>query len=189
MVGFLGSLFDTSDFMPRWYCGSWTPAQGWLHIISDLAIWSAYMAIPLLLGYFVIRRRDLPFRWMFWLFCAFIFACGTTHLIEAIIFWKPIYRIGGVVKFATAVVSWSTVVALVPLTPRVLSLRSPAELERKSPTASGPRKNCVRAKPAFATPSRTRQSAWACAALMGNGFRSTPCCATCSATVRATCWA
>ncbi len=131
MVGFLGSLFDTSDFMPRWYCGSWTPAQGWLHIISDLAIWSAYMAIPLLLGYFVIRRRDLPFRWMFWLFCAFIFACGTTHLIEAIIFWKPIYRIGGVVKFATAVVSWSTVVALAPLTPRVLSLRSPAELERE----------------------------------------------------------
>src|SRR6202044_1671025 len=111
MVGFLASLFDTSDFMPRWYCGSWTSAEGWLHICSDLAIWSAYMAIPLLLGYFVIRRRALPFRWMFWLFCAFIFCCGTAHLIEAIIFWKPIYRLGGVVKLATALISWTTVVA------------------------------------------------------------------------------
>ncbi len=38
MFGFLGSLFDTSDFMPRWYCGTWTSAEGWLHICSDLAI-------------------------------------------------------------------------------------------------------------------------------------------------------
>ncbi len=31
------------------------------------------------------------------LFGAFILACGTTHLMEAIIFWYPVYRLAGVI--------------------------------------------------------------------------------------------
>ena len=65
MFDFLARLFDTSDFSPRWDCGIWTPAHGWLHILSDLGIWSAYVAIPCVIGYFVLRRRDVPFRTVF----------------------------------------------------------------------------------------------------------------------------
>src|SRR5215468_1843404 len=129
MNDFLASLFDTSGFPPRWECGSWTDAHGWLHILSDLGIWSAYFAIPCLLVYFVLRRRDIPFPTIFWLFGAFILACGTTHLMEAIIFWHPAYRLAGLIKLVTAIVSWGTVIALVPIVPKVLSLRSPEELE------------------------------------------------------------
>ncbi len=124
-------LFDTSGFPARWNCGTWTSAHGWLHILSDLGIWSAYVAIPMLLCYFLIRRKDLPFRMIFLLFGAFILACGTTHLMEAIIFWWPAYRLAGTVKLGTAVVSWCTVIALVPMIPKVLAMRSPAELERE----------------------------------------------------------
>ena len=129
MLDFLSHLFDTSGFPPRWYCGTWTPGHGWLHVLSDLGVWSAYVAIPVVLGYFVIRRRDIPFRSIFILFGAFILACGTTHLMEAIIFWWPAYRLAGVIKLFTALVSWGTVVALIPVTPRVLSLRTSADLE------------------------------------------------------------
>jgi PAS domain S-box-containing protein len=132
MVEFLSSLFDTSGFPPRWYCGAWTAAHGWLHILSDLGVWSAYVAIPCVLGYFVLRRRDIPFRTIFLLFGAFILACGTTHLMEAIIFWWPAYRLAGVIKLGTAIVSWGTVLALVPVTPRALAMRSPSELEREN---------------------------------------------------------
>ena len=59
------SLFDTSDFTPRWICGSWSPGLGWLHILSDLAVWGAYLAIPCVLGFFALRRRDVPFRTIF----------------------------------------------------------------------------------------------------------------------------
>ncbi len=131
MLEFFDHLFDTTGFPPRWYCGSWTPLHGWLHILSDLGVWSAYVAIPGVLGFFVLRRRDIPFRPIFWLFGLFILACGTTHLIEAGIFWWPVYRFAGVVKFLTAVVSWATVIALVPVTPRALAMRSPQELERE----------------------------------------------------------
>jgi len=66
------------------------------------------------------RRRDLPFPRLFVLFALFILACGTTHLIDALIFEYPIYRFAGGMKFLTAVVSWTTVVALVPVIPRVM---------------------------------------------------------------------
>ena len=131
MLIYLSQLFDTSGFPPRWQCGSWTPVHGWLHILSDLGIWLAYLAIPCILGYFVLRRKDIPFRPIFWLFAAFILACGTTHLMEAIIFWWPAYRLAGVIKLLTAMVSWGTVMALVPATPIVLAMRSAEELQRE----------------------------------------------------------
>ena len=59
-MDFVTKLFDTSDFPPRWDCGLWTPAHGWLHILSDLAIWGAYLAIPCVLIYFAFRRKDVP---------------------------------------------------------------------------------------------------------------------------------
>jgi len=129
MFEFLSKLFDTSGFPARWRCGAWTPAHGWLNILSDLGVWSAYLAIPCVLGYFIIRRKDLPFRLVFVLFGAFILACGSTHLMEAVIFWWPAYRLAGVIKLFTALVSWATVFALVPVVPIALAMRSPEELE------------------------------------------------------------
>src|SRR5690606_38615369 len=117
MLEFLLKLFDTDDFPARWHCGRWSDGHGWLHILSDLSIFAAYMAIPCVLATFVLKRKDIPFPRIFWLFVAFIASCGTVHLIEAIIFWQPVYRLGGVVKLFTAVVSWGTVVALIPVIP------------------------------------------------------------------------
>ncbi len=122
MVEFFEKLFDTSDFPARWYCGNWSEGHGWLHIISDTAIWGAYMAIPATLTYFILKRKDIPFLPVFWLFAAFIFSCGTTHLLDAGIFWWPSYRLSGIVKLITAIVSWATVFALIPVIPKALSL-------------------------------------------------------------------
>jgi hypothetical protein len=102
-----------------------------LHIFSDLAIWSAYFTIPGILVYFAARKKDLPFKAVFLLFGAFILACGTTHLMDATIFYWPAYRLAGLIKFITAVVSWSTVFALIPNVPKVLRMRTPEALERE----------------------------------------------------------
>ena len=59
------------------------------------------------------------------LFSAFVFACGTTHLVEAFIFWFPVYRLAGLLKVATASVSWVTVAAFVPVLPTMLAMRFP----------------------------------------------------------------
>jgi two-component system, sensor histidine kinase and response regulator len=131
LVDFFIKLFDTSDFSRRWDCGAWAPAEGWLHILSDLGVWGAYLAIPCVIGFFLAREKDMPFRAVFWLFGAFILFCGTTHLMEAVIFWCPAYRLAGLIKLLTALFSWATVIALVPVVPQALALRSARELEQE----------------------------------------------------------
>ena len=110
--GFFSHLFDTGSYPARWNCGAWTPLEGWLHIVSDVAIFLAYFAIPVALVFFVSRRKDVPFYGIFFLFAAFILCCGTGHLLEAFIFYHPIYRVAGLLKLVTAIVSWVTVIAL-----------------------------------------------------------------------------
>jgi hypothetical protein len=127
----VGWIFDTSNFPPRWYCGTWSAALGWTHIVSDFAIFGAYSAIPLAIAYFVLRRRDVPFLPIFWLFVAFIFFCGFGHFVEAVIFWNPWYRFSGLVKACTAIVSWVTVIALIPVLPKALALPGLATVNRQ----------------------------------------------------------
>lgn len=100
-----------------------------LHITADTLIAIAYYSIPLTLTYFVRKRRDLPFDWIFQLFSTFIIACGTTHLLGIWTLWHPNYWASGTVKALTAGVSVYTAVALVPLVPKALLLPSPAQLE------------------------------------------------------------
>ena len=123
-------LFDTSDFPPRWYCGNWSSALGWLHILSDLAIAAAYLAIPAMLVYFRRRRGDLKLSKLTTLFAAFIIACGSVHLVEAIIFWFPVYRFAGVLKLATAVISLTAAAILLRYMPQVLAIPSLASANR-----------------------------------------------------------
>ena len=130
-MDFVTKLFDSSGFMARRICGKWSTELIAIHNISDALIWLSYIAIPVVLVYFVRRRSDMPFPWIFWLFGAFIVLCGTTHLMEVVMFYWPVYRLAGLIKFATAMVSVSTVIALVPITPVALSMRSPKELERE----------------------------------------------------------
>lgn len=124
MIEFFQKLFDTSDFPARWYCGNWSAGVGWLHIVSDIATFGAYVAIPCVLIWFLRKRQDIVFPRVFWLFAAFIAACGSVHLIEAVIFWHPIYRFSGLMKCFTAIVSWATVVAVVRIAPSALRLPS-----------------------------------------------------------------
>jgi signal transduction histidine kinase/DNA-binding response OmpR family regulator len=131
MFDFLANLFSTADFPQRWNCGVWTSGHGWLHIISDIVIFAAYTAIPVMLLYFIFRKKTGAFLPVFALFAVFILACGFVHLTEATIFWIPWYRLSGLLKFVTAIASVWTVLALVPLMPKFLQMRTPEELERE----------------------------------------------------------
>jgi PAS domain S-box-containing protein len=105
--------------------------QNQLIVVSDLAVWLACLAIPCVLGFLVLRRRDVSFRSIVWLLAAFILVSGTAHLMEAVIAWWPAYRLAGLIKLITAVVSWATVIALVPLVHQAPALRKPEELEQE----------------------------------------------------------
>lgn len=117
------------SFLPHETCYLFDSGLIWLHGLSDSAIALAYYAIPLELLYFTRSRRDLPFPMVFIAFGVFILGCGTTHIMEVVTLWVPIYWVSGSIKAFTAVVSVATAILTLYIIPRALALRSPAELE------------------------------------------------------------
>ncbi|TRX01959.1 PAS domain S-box protein, partial [Candidatus Methylobacter oryzae] len=122
-------LAGTSSFMPHGACYLWLPSILWLHIISDSVIALAYFSIPFALLYFVKKRNDLAYRWVFVLFGVFICLCGTTHLFSIWTIWHPDYWLDGLIKSATALVSIATALLIWPLMPKLLQLPSPQALQ------------------------------------------------------------
>jgi PAS domain S-box-containing protein len=117
------------DFLPHGHCFFWQPEVLWLNVGSDLLIALAYYSIPLALVAFVRRRPGVTFGFLFWMFGAFIFLCGTTHLVEIWTVWSGVYYLQGLVKFVTAGVSLATAGVLWTVIPQALLLPMPAEIE------------------------------------------------------------
>ena len=128
MLEFLRNLFESENLAPHGICLLWRPELVWTHVVSDALIGTAYFSIPLALAYFVSKRRDLAFSWMFWCFAVFILACGTPHFFSIWTLWRPDYGTEAVIKAMTAVASVVTAAALWPLIPQALALPSPDQL-------------------------------------------------------------
>ena len=131
IIDFFLGLFHVDQWPARWFCGEWSEFHGWLYILSDLSIWLAYFLIPLLIIWFVQKKPEMPFISFFWLFSAFIVLCGATHLMDAIIFWWPAYRLSALIKFFTAIISFITVFALIKDMPKLLMLELPKNQDEK----------------------------------------------------------
>ena len=129
MLEFLPNLLASNLFIPHGHCYLWKTGLVWLHIISDSLIALAYYSIPVALIYFVQKREDLPYNWLFLSFGAFIVSCGTTHIMDVWTLWYPTYWLSGFLKALTAFASVYTAIALVPIIPKALALPSPAQLE------------------------------------------------------------
>ncbi|MEG4025687.1 MULTISPECIES: ATP-binding protein [unclassified Microcoleus] len=123
------TFFSSGSFIPHGHCYLWHTPLVWLHVASDSIIALAYFSIPITLVYFISKRQDLPFDWIFGLFGAFIVACGLTHIFELWTLWHPTYWLSGTMKAITAFISFATAILLVDLIPQALALPSPAQLE------------------------------------------------------------
>ncbi len=126
MVDFFRQLFST-DFMPHVFCLR-LPQVIWLYVVGNAAIALAYFCIPPTLIYFIRKRRDIAFSWMFALFGLFILACGATHVLDIVTLWYPVYRFDDLVLLITAIASIGTAILLVRILPEALLLPNPQQL-------------------------------------------------------------
>ncbi len=129
MVDTVSHYVGTSAFMPHGYCFLWTPLLLWTYVISDFIIAASYFSIPFALWYFVRRRRDLPYAWMFSMFGAFVLACGSTHLFAVWNIWHADYWADAGLKTLTAIVSAATAILFWPIIPKALTIPSREQLE------------------------------------------------------------
>src|ERR1700750_1465034 len=72
---------------------------------SDMFLGAVYLAVPVGLASLVRQRRDLRFGWVFWLFTLFAVACGTTHVMDALVWRHPDPAILAAVKALSAALS------------------------------------------------------------------------------------
>lgn len=132
IIEFFRGLFQTNLWPARWHCGQWTEFHGWLYIISDLMVWAAYFLIPLIIINYAFKKRNgLKFHKAYLLFAAFIVLCGSTHFLDALMFWVPVYRLNAAVRFVTGAVSLATVFYLIKILPEAFSQKTSTELERE----------------------------------------------------------
>jgi chemotaxis family two-component system sensor kinase Cph1 len=132
IIDFFKGIFETRLWPARWHCGYWSDFHGWLYIISDLLIWLAYFMMPVIIFSYVSKRKHvIKYPGIYLLFAAFILLCGTTHFLDAAMFWIPMYRLNTVVRVFTAVVSLLTVYYLFRIIPEAFTQKTSIELERE----------------------------------------------------------
>lgn len=125
------TTFFANNFIPHGHCYLWKPGLVWLHLTSDVVTALAYYSVAVAIVYFTNQRKDLPAQTVMLLVGFFlIFAlCGTTHLMEIVTLWHPIYWVSGLIKAVTGAWSLYTFTfLLIPLIPVALDAPSPAQL-------------------------------------------------------------
>ena len=122
MNAILDWMLDPAGPKPRAACGDWPPGLLWLHAGSDLFLGLAYVSIPLVLLYFVRRRRDVRVHSVVWPFAVSLVACGAAHFAEVLGYYHPVANPAAVVKVLAAAAGWVAVAALVPAVPRLLDV-------------------------------------------------------------------
>ena len=88
----------------------------------------SYASIPVFLGVFINKRRDIPFSGLVVLFGTFILACSATHFFHILGLWWPVGWWQAGADSACAVISLATAVIAWPLLPRMLAIPSPQQL-------------------------------------------------------------
>lgn len=131
LIESLIEFFGVKNFMPHGYCLGWDSPLLWLSVGSDFIMTLAYATYPIGITYFVLKRKDLQYRWLYLgFFIAFILTCASTHFLSVVTVWLPIYWIEAYVNALSAVVAVATVFAIWWVIPQALKLPSPVELQK-----------------------------------------------------------
>jgi len=126
----VNDVLGWQSYIPHGHCYLWQWSLVSLHGVSDALIAIAYLFISATLFYAVWRRRETTFRSILLLFAGFILACGVGHFLDTWTLWFPNYRVTGVMKALTALISVVTAIKLWDWLPQLIALRSPQDLER-----------------------------------------------------------
>ncbi len=125
----LVSLLGRNGFLPHGVCFTWSPGLLWTMVVANGVIAAAYFSIPVAIVSYVRRRPEAGAHGLAGLFCAFIFACGLTHVLDIWTIWQPDYVLQALMMVLTAAVSLVTAVAVWPLIPRALKIPSVQQLQ------------------------------------------------------------
>jgi signal transduction histidine kinase len=124
-------LFSTEAFMPHGHCYLWQPGILWVQVATNGLIGLAYVAISATLLALVWKVREVPFKFIYLSFGAFIVACGATHFSDIWMIWDPEYWVDGGIRVVTAIASVITAIVLPRLVPEAAGLVRSAQAAKE----------------------------------------------------------
>ena len=101
-------MFKSNSLMPHAVCWAADPRLIWTMVVTNMVTFLSYLAIAATLVYMVRRTSRVIARdWGYFCvgFALFILACGSTHLLEVITTWTPIFWIDAWTNIVTSVLS------------------------------------------------------------------------------------
>lgn len=94
--------------MPHAVCWASAPELIWTMVVTNFITFLSYLTISVTLVYLALRTHRVIARdWAYFVigFALFIIACGSTHLLEVVTTWIPVFWIDAWVNIVTAVLS------------------------------------------------------------------------------------
>jgi two-component system NtrC family sensor kinase len=109
-------MFDDVSLMPHAVCWAAAPRLIWTMVFANAITFLSYVTICATLLILVRRTRRVIARdWAYFLvgFALFIVACGSTHLLEVITTWIPVFWIDACTNIVTAALSAYVAIMLI----------------------------------------------------------------------------
>ena len=107
---------DVVPLMPHAVCWASAPRLIWTMVITNMITFLSYLSISGTLVYLAKRTGRVIARDWAWFvigFALFIIACGSTHLLEVITTWIPIFWVDAALNIITAVLSAYVAIMLI----------------------------------------------------------------------------
>ena len=108
-----------------------TPVRGetidLMLLFANLATFAAFAVIPLLILYFLLRRRQVHFSRLWFLMLMYLIVGGAVHVLDACGDFAPVAGVAAALKVVVAFIAWVWVIVLIPLLPKLLEARSAEE--------------------------------------------------------------
>jgi len=111
-----------SSLMPHAVCWRQDPQLIWTMAITNAITFLSYLSICMTLFYLARRTgRSIARDWIFFLvgFALFIVACGSTHLLEVVTTWVPIFWVDAWTNIITALLSGYVAIQFIRRAPKL----------------------------------------------------------------------
>jgi signal transduction histidine kinase len=129
MIEFFKKLFEHREYLPQGSAYLWQGEVLWLSVLGNALLGISLILLPVTLFVVVRRRRDLMSRKTLYLLTVFLLVCGLNRLINVLVIWVPLFRLGAFFDLMAGLLSVAAAFALLRILPAIFRAPNQEQLE------------------------------------------------------------
>jgi signal transduction histidine kinase len=129
MIEFFKKLFEHRENLPQGSAYLWQGEVLWLSVLGNALLGFSLILLPVTLFVLVSRRTDLMSRNTLYLLTVFLLVCGFNRLINVLVIWVPLFRLGAIFDLLAGLLSVVAAFALFRTLPAIFRSPNRGQLE------------------------------------------------------------